>query len=247
MTEQGDVPAMAEAVQESNSVPYAYKYVEYKCGFKNRAGEKVCQWSTGLIGKKIAREMIGDHWNKEHENDHKQISHELELEREEALNQKILDLKAKEHTEAMRREAELFKIKLENAAKLKQLETRGIKQEDLGAAGIDLTLDENEGNEENGDQKVEAGTSRKQVPDPSYAEIALAMREQTKMFQVITNRLDNQSKNSATDAAIKSIESMAQSQLKTKAILTKEPKCPKLIKNQKLEQYWKEYDKLVVN
>ena len=35
---------------------------------------------------------------------------------------------------------------------------------------------------------------------------------------------------------------MAASQMKTKAILTKEPKCPKLVKDQKLEIFWREYE-----
>merc|ERR1712015_391253 len=72
------------------------------------------------------------------------------------------------------------------------------------------------------------------------------MKEQTSMFRSITGHLNNItgsiSNTGEVSAAIKSIESLAQSQLKTKAILTKEPKCPKLIKGQRLEHYWKEYD-----
>ena len=72
------------------------------------------------------------------------------------------------------------------------------------------------------------------------------MKEQTTMFRSITGQLNNLtggiSNNAEVSAAIKSLESLAQSQAKTKAILTKEPKCPKFIKGQKLEHYWKEFD-----
>ena len=39
-----------------------------------------------------------------------------------------------------------------------------------------------------------------------------------------------------------SLNALADKQVKTRAVLTKEPKCPKLVKDQKVESFWKEYD-----
>ena len=82
-------------VQESNSVPNNFKYVEYKCGFTNREGVKSCKWTTGMIGRATAIKMMGEHWNYEHEDEHKRIQLENKLERERELNEKVAAIKKK--------------------------------------------------------------------------------------------------------------------------------------------------------
>ena len=245
--EQGAIPK-GSVTQESNRAPVYYKFIEYKCGFKNREDVLSCPWTTGLIDREEAYKLLGEHWDAQHEKEHKDIQAERALKRERNLNKELQDLKNEEHKAEMTRQQELYKMKMANAAKLQRLQNGIINSDDLRAAGLEEMLIGEEGDEDNPGvaQLPGAGLKGETQVTQAFAEIGLAMKEQTNMFRSITGQLENLtgniSQNGEVSAAIKSLESLAQSQSKTKAILTKEPKCPKFIKGQKLEHYWKEYD-----
>ena len=143
--------------------------------------------------------------------------------------------------EEIERENNIFQVRAMNAEKLKRIQAGLVERNDK-----DITNDELL--DENGEVKIESSKQNQAgaVPEAgnqAFVEISLAMREQTKMFKAITEEMKAMRGNTQTDEAIKSIEKMAHSQLKTKAILTKEPKCPKFVKEQKWESYWKEFDR----
>ena len=70
--EQGAIPKGSVA-QESNRAPVYYKFIEYKCGFKNREDVLSCSWTTGLIDREEAYKLLGEHWDAQHEKEHKDI------------------------------------------------------------------------------------------------------------------------------------------------------------------------------
>ena len=71
MADKGAIPK-GTVEKESNRVPTQYKFIEYKCGFTNRQGVKTCEWTTGLIGREEAYNLLGEHWTVEHERAHKE-------------------------------------------------------------------------------------------------------------------------------------------------------------------------------
>ena len=79
MAGKGAIPK-GTVEKESNRVPTQYKFIEYKCGFTNRQGAKTCEWTTGLIGREEAYNLLGEHWTTEHERTHKEIEAEMEVE-----------------------------------------------------------------------------------------------------------------------------------------------------------------------
>ena len=128
--DKGAIPKGIVA-QETNRVPAQYKYVEYKCGFTNREGKQPCEWTTGLIGREEAYNLLGEHWEEKHDREHKDIEAEKEIERERKLNETLKALREKEHEDEMSRQQELYAIKMRNAAKLQRLQNGIFKEEDL--------------------------------------------------------------------------------------------------------------------
>ena len=114
--------SLGTIVMESNTVPQNYRFVEYKCGFKNRLGVKTCPWTTGLVERKAAVTMIGEHWNYEHEDEHKKIQMEKDMAREREMNEVTEALKQREYEEQIEREANLFKKRMEYAATLQRMQ-----------------------------------------------------------------------------------------------------------------------------
>ena len=237
-------PVPGELVDEQDTVSYAKRFVEFKCGFKDRAGKPACDWTTNLMSRKAANQLLGEHWTIHHENDFQQIQKEKEVAREAYYQDQMERLKQSEQEAEIAREHELFKLRATNAAKLKRIQAGIATPEDLNGINNEDLILENEDNK-TGALGQQPGNEQQpgNVDNLLVSEFTLAMREQTQMFRIVTDELRTNKGDQQTNEAIKSIASMSERQLKTKAVLTKEPKCPKLAKDEKWESYWKQFDR----
>ena len=133
--ESARCPIPGKIVDEQDTVPYAKKYVEFKCGFKDREGKSACDWTTTLMSRKAANQLLGEHWTSNHEDDFQLIQKEKEVERERFYQEQMDKLKKDEQDAEIKRENELFQLRADNAAKLKRIQAGIATKEDLN--GID--------------------------------------------------------------------------------------------------------------
>ena len=102
--------AQGTVVKQSNHVPQALRYIEFKCGFKDRNEQPACNRTTGLLTRTHADKLLSEHWNAEHEVEYKKILNEKEIEREKELYEETKKQREVEHREELEREEALSSV-----------------------------------------------------------------------------------------------------------------------------------------
>ena len=96
--------AQGIVVEETDRIPTTKKYVEFRCGFKDRQGNPACDWTSNLMSRTAANQLLGEHWTIYHETEFKQIQKEKELERERDLAKELKKIKEQEQKDEIERE-----------------------------------------------------------------------------------------------------------------------------------------------
>ena len=118
----GDEPGMPAptVVEEADKLAHGKRYVEFKCGFKDRQGNPACDWTTNLMARTMANQLLEEHWTISHEAEFRQIQQELKINREETEKRELKRIRDQEMEEEIARERNIFAVRAEHAEKLRK-------------------------------------------------------------------------------------------------------------------------------
>ena len=227
-------------VTTHKTIPADARYVSYKCDFIGKNGVQ-CTHTTGIETRKKADQDLFEHWDIYHKAEYNDMQSAADMERAVIEKNHALALEQEKINRKIEMEDGIFKARARQQIILQKITAGSATQEELKAAGLNsdeikIRLEEIQkfGTPENapGGQAISG-------------EVSKVLDNQTEILNTICKAIERNmtSDQSPIGEAVRAIEKLAENTGKSKALLTKEPKCPKMVKGETWEHYWKEFEK----